>query len=194
VRGKSISLHGALSPSGLLRLGSLLELPSMEFDKSDETVDSENPMLYATQNHFKAVNKMLDDLLAKKIDTKSYSQLGTWVGIYAKRIDRLPLLNVDAEMQEYSAGVADDLRTIAQSIKGSRIRTGMQISGLSSEPVALSTYDGYYGNREVAAERRSIRAQERGTSELDAGKIADQIRADTSKIRRIMTDRYKVEF
>src|SRR5262249_25078543 len=69
--GKTISLHGELSPSGLLRLGSLFELPSIELDKSEETVDAKNPMLYATQNHFKAVLKLLDDLLAQKRDAKT---------------------------------------------------------------------------------------------------------------------------
>ena len=58
--------------------------------------------------------------------------------------------------------------------------------------MAWATTVGYFGTREVESE--AIRAGERGTSMLDSGKLADHIRADTSKIRREMTQRYKVDF
>jgi hypothetical protein len=97
-------------------------------------------------------------------------------------------------MQQYSAGVAEDLRQIAASMKGAGIRTGMQTAGLDATSDGWGNYDGYFGNRQVDNQRRSIRAQERGTSSLDSVKLADQIRADTSKMRRLMSQRYKVEF
>src|SRR5262249_3858672 len=123
---KSISLHGELSSSGLLRFGSLFELPQIDLDPSEEPVAADKPQLYATQNHFKAVNKLLDDLLAQKKDANTWGQLGMWIDQYAKRIDRLPLVNVDPDMTAYSAGVADDLRQISSSIKGAGIRSGVQ--------------------------------------------------------------------
>ena len=46
-------------------LGSIFEMPSLELDQSEDKVDASNPMLYATQNHFKAVNTLLNDLFAK---------------------------------------------------------------------------------------------------------------------------------
>jgi hypothetical protein len=194
-RGKTLALHGQLDTSGLLRLGSLLELPQIGLDNSDEEVDASNPMLYATQSHFKAVTSLLGDLTGKKREAKTYGQMATWVEQYAKRIDRLPLVHVDPDMQQYSAGVADDLRQMVSSMRGAGVRGGMQTAGLdSTSSYGWGNYDGYFGTREVENQRRSIRAQERGTSMLDAGKLADLIRNDTTKIRRQMTERYKVEF
>ena len=190
--GKSISLHGELSASGLLRFGSLFELPSMELDPSEEPVAADKPQIYATQNHFKAVSKLLDDLFAKKRDARTWGQLGVWVDQYAKRIDRLPLVNVDPDMCKYSAGVAEDLRQISSSIKGSGIRSGVQSANTTSA-YANGNY-GYYGSRAVEAEQIAVRARERGTSALTGSQIADQIHAETSRVRRQMTDRYKVEF
>ena len=176
-------------------MGSIFELPSMDLDKSDEEVDASNPMLYATQNHFKAVTTLLDDLFAKKREAKTHGQMATWIEQYAKRIDRLPLVNVDPDMQQYSAGVANDLHQMVASLRGAGVRSGMQTAGLdSTASYGWGNYDGYFGTREVENQRQSIRAQERGTSMLDSGKLADHIRADTSKIRRAMTQRYKVEF
>jgi hypothetical protein len=189
---KSISLHGELSSNGLLRFGSLFELPSIELDPSEEPVAADKPQLYATQNHFKAVNKLLDDLLAQKKDANTWGQLGAWVDQYAKRIDRLPLLNVDPDMTTYSAGVADDLRQISSSIKGSGIRSGVQ-SRNTNAAYGGGTYN-YYGARAADAEQMANRARERGTSALTGTQIADQIRAETSRVRRQMTERYKVEF
>lgn len=189
---KSISLHGELSASGLLRFGSLFELPSIELDPSEEPVVADKPQLYATQNHFKAVNKLLDDLFAQKRNAATWGQLGTWVAQYAQRIDRLPLVNVDPDMTKYSAGVADDLRQISSSIKGSGIRSGVQ-SADTFAAYGGSTYD-YYGARAADADQMANRARERGTSALTGTQIADQIRAETSRVRRQMTERYKVEF
>lgn len=189
---KSISLHGELSASGLLRFGSLFELPSIELDPTEEPVGADKPQLYATQNHFKAVNKLLDDLQTQKRDAKTWGQLGMWVDQYAKRIDRLPLVNVDSDMSKYSAAVADDLRQISSSIKGSGIRTGMQ-SASTFAAYGGGTYD-YYGARAADAQQMASRAQERGTSALTSTQIVDQIRTETSRIRRLMTERYKVEF
>ena len=194
-RGSSLALHGQLNTSGLLRLGSIFELPSLGLDNSDEEIDASNPMLYATQNHFKAVVTLLDDLTGKKREAKTYGQMATWIEQYAKRIDRLPLVNVDPDMQQYSAGVADDLRQMVASMRGAGIRSGMQTAGLdSTSSYGWGNYDGYFGTREVENQRQSIRAQERGTSMLDSGQLADHIRADTTKMRREMTQRYKVEF
>jgi hypothetical protein len=196
-KGNVISLHGELSASGLLRLGSLFELPSIELDPSEEPVVADKPQLYATQNHFKAVGRLLDDLLDQKRDAKTQGQLALWVDQYAKRVDRLPLVNVDKDMQKYSAEVAEDLREIALTLKGSGIRSGVRTANTydaSGSGGYYGNYDGYYGNRVVDSERRAIRAQERGSSAMSTAQIGNKIRGDTSRIRQAMTERYKVEF
>lgn len=192
-KGNVIALHGELTASSLLRLGSLFELPSIELDPNEEPIVADKPQMYATQNHFKAVSNLLDDLLHQKRDAKTQGQLALWVDQYAKRVDRLPLVNVDQDMQKYSAEVAEDLRDIALALKGAGIRSGVRTAGTYSTG-GYGGYDGYYGYRGVDSERRAIRAQERGSSAMSSAEIGNKIRADTSRIRQLMTERYKVEF
>jgi hypothetical protein len=193
--GETISLHGPLTDGGLMRLGSLFELPTLD-DESEESPGVDKPTLYATQSHFKSVTKLLDDLIEKKRDHQTMGQLASWIGQYAKRIDRLPLVNVDKDMADYSAGVAEDLREMSTTLKGAGIRAGVRKSNTynTSNDYGGGNYDGYYGNRALASERRAIKAQEQGQSTLSGIEIADRIRSETSRIRRQMTERYKAEF
>lgn len=63
--GRQLIFSGPLTDSGLMRLSSLFELPSELIEDSEANVDADNPMLYATQAHYKAVQKLLDDILKK---------------------------------------------------------------------------------------------------------------------------------
>ena len=84
---------------------------------------------------------------------------------------------------------------ISSTLKGGTIRAGVQTASIyDTSDYGWGNYDGYYGGRTIDAQRRAIRAQERGASALTGNQIADQIRANTSRIRRVMTERYKVEF
>ncbi|MDX1964874.1 MAG: hypothetical protein SFX18_17120 [Pirellulales bacterium] len=182
---QSLSLHGKFSTGGILRLGSLFEMPAIDLESADNT---ELTMPQATLNHFKAVDQLLKNLLDQKQDTVTMGQLAVWIQQYAKRIDRLPLSNVDPAMQAFSAGVAEDLRAIATGVKTGNINEGIRTASV------YDTYDGYYGYRNVDGERRSIRAEERGTAALNAVQLSDRIHAETARIRQEMTEKYKINF
>src|SRR5262249_31999312 len=89
---RQLALSGPLTASGLMRLSSLLELPSDLIEDPEENVDASNPVIYATQAHYKTVQRLLEDLFAKK--KQSFGQYAQWAEQYAQKIDRLPLLNV----------------------------------------------------------------------------------------------------
>lgn len=182
---KGFALHGEISHRGLLRLSSLFDLPAVDLENS-ETAAANTPQ--ATLNHFKSVDQLLKDLLEQKPDAKTIGQYAVWVQQYAKRIDRLPLTNVDPEMQSYSAGVANDLRQIATALKGGGINTNIRQAG------TYEHYDDYYGTRNVASERRAIAAEETGTAALTGIQYSDRIFAETAAIRQKMSERYKLGF
>ncbi len=185
-KGKSISLHGQFSQSNLLRLSSLFDLPTVDLDDEKSAVEN-TPQ--ATLNHFKSVDQLLKDLLEKKPGATTIGQYAVWVQQYAKRIDRLPLTNVDPEMQAYSAGVASDLRQIATALKGGGINTSIRQAG------AYNTgYDSYYGTRNIGGERRAIAAEETGTAAMTGIQLSDRILAETAAIRQKMSERYKLGF
>jgi len=192
----SFVLEGDLSTSSLMRLSSLLELPSLPLDESAETeVDASDPKLYATQNHFKSVVALLNDLNAKKKEFSNPAHAAGWWETYATRISRLSVLNVDEEMQEYSAQVADLMRQVVQEGKGAGIRTGVRQSqdNAYSTGYGHGTYD-YWGNRDNQARRSAIRSEETGKAATTGTEIRKQIQELTEATRRKMTARYNVEF
>ena len=192
--GKSVVLKGDLSKSSLMRLSSLLELPDPPLDESgrDEAsqVDATNPMLYATQSYFKSIQTLLDDLFQKKDDASSFGQMANWVDQYAKRIDRLPTLNVDDDMQKYSMAIVELLRQVSTSFRGVGIRTGAQ----TAQVYGNYNYYGYRTGYDTQSQRSAIRATERATGATQGRDLRVQIDDETSKVRKLMTDRYKVNF
>jgi hypothetical protein len=200
----SFSLEGDLSKSGLMRLSSLLEFPRLPLDEAaEEPVDAKDPKLYATQAHFKSVTALLDDLNEKRKEFQNPGHAAGWWETYATRIDRLSVLNVDGDMQDYSATIADLLRQGAQVFRGAGIRTGVQKADLATNYAGGYGYSGYgygyrgdrySGARQQQAERNAIRAQQTGQAAMTGADIRKQIQDATADIRRKMTERYTVQF
>jgi hypothetical protein len=209
VNKNAFVLEGELSRSGLMRLSSLLDFPSLPLDDSGrdaEQVDAGNPMLYATQSHFKGVVALLEDLNEKRKEFQNPGHAAGWWETYAKRVDRLPTVNVDPDMLAYSAEIAELLRTGAEQFRGAGIRTGVREA---NQAAAGPNYgygygyvapgygyrgDRYAGARQAQADRNAIRAQETGQAAMTGVDIRKQIQDATSAIKRKMTDRYKVQF
>jgi hypothetical protein len=198
----SFVLEGDLSKSGLMRLSAVMEFPSLPLDESAEpAVDAKDPKLYATQAHFKSVTALLNDLNEKRKEFTNPGHAAGWWETYAVRISRLPVLNVDQEMQDYSATISELLKQGAQEFRGAGIRTGVQQANLAtnySSGYGYGSY-GYYGDRysgarQQQAERNAIRSQETGKAAMTGTDIRKQIMDATAAIRRTMTERYKVEF
>ena len=62
-------MDGEFTKSGLLRISSVIELPHLALDGSGPVkpkVDPSDPKLYATQNHYRAVQSLLRDIRNKK--------------------------------------------------------------------------------------------------------------------------------
>lgn len=64
-----------------MRLSSLLEFPALPLDdrwRDAEKVDAADPKLYATQNHFKSVFALLDDLNEKRKEFLNPGHAAGW--------------------------------------------------------------------------------------------------------------------
>jgi hypothetical protein len=200
VSKNSFILEGDLSKSSLMRLSSLLEFPSLPLDEAaEQEPDTKDPKLYATQSHFKSVTALLSDLNEKRQEFTNPGHAAGWWETYAKRISRLPTLNVDEDMLEYSAKIAELMRAMAQEGRAAGIRTGVQRANLATNYASGYGGYGYYGDRysgarQQSAERNAIRAQETGKVAMQATDIREQIQNETAAIRRAMTQRYKIEF
>jgi hypothetical protein len=177
---------------------------------------------YASLEYFKTITTMLDDLRGKRKSTEfvTWGQVGLWFERYARKIDNLPILNVDNELLDFGVFVADSLRQSETAMKGIGAKSGYRKTQLPNVGGG-AYYGGYYGygygygyGRPVARAsavgaavdtahanlalrgqaEAQIRTQERITGNANAHFIMQGIEQATSAIRRSMTQKYKIEF
>ena len=132
VAAQSVTLVMDLSDSSLRRVLSLLISPSPSASSEAEatpmppTPDTAvrpvpgktGPNAAASQTYFTAVYQSLADLEAMNRKAKDYAKTATWHDNYARKIDQLPMRNVDQELLDYGADVASKLRSLAASLRG----------------------------------------------------------------------------
>ncbi len=216
-----ISLAGQLSTGGLRRLLSVVDSPAGSGAVAGVSQVSPGDLpamqLKATQDHFRAVTGMFNDVREDMKNAKNLASTSFWFDKYARRIERLPILNVDDELLKYSAFVAAQMRQASLAVKTMGIQSGVrqaEITGADVSPYAVGTtrwgrygwYGGYGGAagwavkdamaevKEVGAERRVVRAEEKATMATDVQQIRQAVIAATADIRRKMTQKYQVEF
>jgi hypothetical protein len=212
-QGHKISLAGKLSKSGMRRLLSIVESPADESSTAEAQVSpGELPAIQAKASlkHFKAVTGMAGDLKADMGNSKTLAQTSLWFDKYARRIERLPTLNVDAELVKYGSFVAHQLRQASLAVKTMGINSGSRQSQVTSGDVSYDAGTrwgsyGYYGPgyapfdpyaqaRAKDEQRRAIRAEEKGIAATDVQQIRQTIIAATADIRQKMTEKYQIQF
>jgi hypothetical protein len=222
VSGKTISLRGVLYQSGMRRVLSILDAPvsaqqSLVVSSSEtESSSADERLVIATsQNYFKSVTSLLDDLRIKRStgEMVTWGQVGAWFEKYARKIDALPILNVDPELLDYGAYVAHSLRDAENAMKGIGVRSSYRKTELPSEytynvrggaAAGANWYGarGGYGYAWTAQEnvrgematRAKVSTQERIRGNVETNHITQGIAESTAEVRRRMTERYQVEF
>jgi hypothetical protein len=200
---KQITIEGELTANGLRRLFSFLELdatavavaetagPTQPSKPDDSEVAKES------LKYYQSIARLLNDL-SRERDAATYSSIALWFDKYAKRIDRLPTLNIDKDLINYGAYVVARLRDARDAIQGVGIRSGAQSAGVGGyaefEIFTSQTNAAINDVSAAEAQRRAIRAGERAVGSTDARAVMREIQDESSKVRRQMTDRYKIEF
>ncbi len=226
--GKTITLEGELTTHGMRRLLSLAELPMPSDSAGEERGDAKATSpgalrAEASRKYFKAVSALLADLRERREGTTLGHTDGLWIGRYARKVYRLPILNVDEDLQEYGAEVAARLLQAVDVIEGHRQEAKARAAGVSGGGKYYGgrrfarTYGsrrgGYHSDaadarqqnrdrqQQVTAdrikrinERKRIRTEELSKGTVAAREIIDGIRNLTISIRKEMTNRYNVEF
>jgi hypothetical protein len=227
VSGNTFLLRGKLSTNGTRRVMSVLELPgtltqAME-DASSPGADAEGTAkLMATQQYWKSVTSMIDDLREKpsRDGVKTFGQAAIWYDRYALKMDRLPILNVDEELLQFGAGVASSLRQAESVMKGVGMRTSLRTasnnpSSYGYSNSAMGGYranSGYWGvnfgptgatpyvsamNASLQEKGRTdaiIRGEERTSGAANVQQIWQQIDEATAAMRRKLVSKYSADF
>jgi len=226
INGNSFLLRGTLSDSGTRRVMSVLELPSsladaMEQANSPGSDPEGSAKRIATQQYYQSVTTLIEDLRTKpkRDHVKTFGQAAMWYDKYARKIDRLPLRDVDEMMLNYGADTAARFRDAVSAMKGVGMRSTSRTRGNNPSSGGYSVRMGGYraglgytgglygptgatfgvgpGRASLQAKGQSdavIRGQERTRGAATVQNIWRGIDESTAAIRREMTSKYSADF
>jgi hypothetical protein len=227
VNGKEITLSGYLQPSGRQRIFCLLDAPPelrtpSPASPADAQQTEQKLLALASQQYFKVVSSMLDDLRGKRQSDEfvTWGQVGLWFEKYAARIDQLPVLHVDPDLIQWGSNVSAQLRQAESAMKGIGATTAyrmattpdVQAYNYGTATVAgagVGPYGGYRAGWATAyqyaynpqlslalqgQQDAQIRTEERVRGNTSANLIMQGLQAEKGEIRKRMTQKYQVEF
>ena len=135
VNAKDVRLTGTLEDGGTRRLLSFLDTPPSLHQIEDQPSQDQTPeslVRLASKEHFRSISSLLGDLRDDKQNRTTMGQISVYFRNYARKIDRLPILNVDPELVGFGRWVSTSLREgqIAVTEAAGRSRMGqMEVAG-----------------------------------------------------------------
>jgi hypothetical protein len=159
-----------------------------------------NPQAVASREHFRAVAGTLDKLAANQTMSGSATQLrGS-----ARRIQQLPVLNVDEEILAWSIGIVDKLNRCAMLLTTGQQQAQNAAQGIES-PTAQAWYsddEGHTGDtaasraafRNAQRQRREASQAERTRATAEVFNVISEASSERNALRAKMTQKYGVEF
>ena len=227
VKGNEITLGGYLQQGGMQRIFSLLDAPpamhaAAPSTPADVQQTEQKYLALASQQYFKSVTSLLDDLSGKRKSDEfvTWGQVGLWFEKYAARIDQLPILHVDPDLVDWGSNVSAQLRQAESSMKGIGAQTGYRLATAPNVQAyntrtetafgaGVGPYGGYRAGGGYAyqyaynpklslalqgQQSAQIRTEERIRGNTSANLIMQGLQAETGEIRKRMTEKYQVEF
>lgn len=209
VKDKAIHMQGPLSQDDLRRVFSVIELPSTKFSTLKDTTGEGQPTEEASESvmrdssitYYRSIDVLIKDLRRELRGNKASAAV---MERYARKIDRMPILNVDKELLEYGGKVANTLRAMALTKRQGGVAYGVDTAGMGGGGYAnYSVSYGYFGNeigdpyagaRTSAADRASMKASAMADANYARVEGFKGIEEATADIRRKMTEKYHVEF
>lgn len=219
VSANRIQLTGPLYASGLRRIFSLVDTPpslheaphkvAQTGDNSD--ADEQKALtIAASQIYYKSVVSLLDELRTEKKGRKTMGQIAVWYDKYARKIDRLPIANVDPDLLSYGRYVSESLRTGQSAVTDAAARSRIRQNEVPeqydvttySAPIGANWAGQYSWNgweatpdwQRTGSMMSNVRMEEQIQGAKSANDVMRDIENATADIRRHMTQKYGVEF
>ena len=154
----------------------------------------------ASQKYYQAVSGTLDSIGK----SASPTQTGSAFVNKARRIEQLPILNVDPALVDWGNLVAEAFNKASQELAIGQRKADAAAQGVAS-PTAYVSYTDQAGSgnstpetraafRNAAQQRRQVSQSERAAAADRAFTIMNQVLPSRGKIRADMTQKYGVEF
>lgn len=202
LEARSILLEGDFETDALRRVFSLLELPSTKFSTlKGEVPESLNPAstvpnpsvkAVAAMAYFKGVSVLIDDLRRTLGDTRDNHAV--WMERYARKVDALPVLNVDDDLLAWGAGIGETFRVMALAQRASGIKSGVRKSSVYGNYQYNYDQYGYSYSRSTSSVKSQIDTEERAQAKSVRYNSWKEIEDATAAVRKEMTKRYQIEF
>jgi hypothetical protein len=200
---QALVFEGPLSTDGLRRLFSICNPPSpitapvAAAPAADGGAAQPAPgdAAKASQEYFRAVRKIVEKL-ERQMNTASLADAVAWFTRDARRIDRLPVDNVDPELVAWGSMVSATLTDAAREFEYGRANVRARVAGVSSIYSGKFTEGGQATTDLINEQnqRKQAASEERGKAIDSVNAMMRNITAEMSKIRKTMVDRYKVDF
>lgn len=212
VTGSQVTLEGKLYPSGMRRILSVFDAPpSMYSEVQSAAANPEQSQqkiqAAASQQYWNQLTMLVEDLQSRKKsgEAVTWGEVGLWFERYAKKIDQLPILNVDPDLAEFGGYVASQLRDAERSMKGIGANKRWRQSQMPNYQTTNYRWGryGYYGGytynttTDLAAkgqERARISTQESIRGNSAANLTMQGVQQAFADMRRHLTQKYQVEF
>ncbi len=191
--GTSVTLYGVLSVEGLRRVASLLEVPSTKFSDLKDVEPAEEgstDYVQASQAYYTSVAALIADLRQSLSNNRDNHAL--WMERYGRKIDALPILNVDNDLLTWGASVSETFRSMGIAERSAGVRQGVRKSQVYGD--YSYSGDGYYNYRPESSRKNEIKREEEAKATLMRFDSWKAIEDSQAEIRRTMTQRYGVEF
>jgi len=171
-----------------------------------EEAPSDSPAA-ASKRYFNGVNNLVEDLRKEMYNLRTSKEFAYWYEHTGRKIDQLPVVNVDEALVNYGGTISDKFRAMGASCRGQLIDVNnlmsYQRSGSSVGAVgAYGTVGGYNvgyasggawfnNNYADVAQAQSDVVAKAAKGRVEIWKSIDQ---NTGDIRRAMSRKYSVEF
>lgn len=199
----ALVFEGALSGEGLRRLFSICNPPSpitapaaaAPAADGGDAKPAPGDTAKASQEYFRAVRKIIEKL-QKQMDTASLADASAWYSRDARRIDRLPVDNVDPDLVAWGNMVSSTLTDASREFEFGRANVRARVAGVSST-YSGETTDGGQATTDLINEqnqRKQAASEERGKAIDAVNAMMRNVTTEMSKIRKTMVERYKVDF
>lgn len=198
---KSIVLEGTFSTDALRRVFSVLELPSTKFSTlkgeipdtpSESSVPSSTAKAAASKAYFQGVSVLIEDLRKTLGDTRDNHAV--WMERYGRKVDALPVLNVDDDLLAWGARVGETFRVMALAERSGGIKAGVRKSSVYGNYQYNYDSYGYTNFRSNQSVKAQIDTEEKAQAKAVRFNNWKEIEDATAAIRKEMTKRYQVEF
>ena len=203
--GKQVTMEGKLSTPALRKLLGIMQSPipaiTAETEKSGGAIAASHvpsDPAQASQRYFKVICANLDNLKMATSPTES----AQWARATSKRIDQLPILNVDPELVKWGSMVSVKLKQVGAGMAMTQTQINSRIAGVAdpgyryvvdNEGISQSTVN-TVETENAKRQRRQVALEQRAQAQEQAIQILTEVAESRPAIRAAMVEKYKVEF